>query len=107
MERAVRPDRRLLLGTVIAAQLADLLTFVPAVGRTGIQAERNPLARELFVLMGAAGPAMLKVVALVALVLLVQRVAVRFPSSTVPAASFAVVLGLLGAASNVFFGLVR
>jgi hypothetical protein len=105
--RALRLNRRPLLAAVIAAQLADLVTFIPAVGRTGIEAEQNPLARALFVMMGAAGPAMLKVVTVMTLVFLVQRVATRFPSSTGPAASLAVALGLLGAASNVFFGLLR
>jgi hypothetical protein len=98
--------RRPLLLAVMAAQLADLLTFIPAVGVTGIGAESNPLARQLFTLMGPAGPAAFKLIAVVALVLLVRRVAIRFPALAVPAATLAIALGLLGMASNVIVGLL-
>ncbi|MFI5225692.1 MAG: hypothetical protein ACHQ3P_03355 [Candidatus Limnocylindrales bacterium] len=103
---AAQRFRRPLLLAVIVAQLADLVTFIPAVGVTGIGAEENPLARQLFALMGPAGPAAFKLIAVVALVLLVRRVAIRYPAAAFPAATLAIALGLLGMASNVVVGLL-
>ena len=100
----LRHQRLLLI--VIVAQLADLLTFVPAVSRVGIGAEQNPIVRTLFVAMGAAGPAALKVCAIVAVVALLYRVAVRYPNLAGRSCMVAVGLGLLGTWSNIAFGLV-
>ena len=104
--RAFRSDLPWLLGGVVLAQVADLVTFIVAVGRTGIEAEQNILARALFIRFGDAGPALLKVAAVVTLVLLVRRVALRFPRLAAPAAGLAIGLGILGFASNVIFGLL-
>ena len=98
-------NQRLLL-IVIVAQLADLLTFVPAIGRVGIGAESNPIVRDLFAAMGTAGPAALKVCATIAVVALLYRVAVRYPNLAGRSCMVAVGLGLLGAWSNIAFGLV-
>jgi hypothetical protein len=105
LDRVLRLGGWQLLGAVFLAQISDLMTFIPAVGRTGIQAEANPIARDLFLLVGAPGPAFLKLFAVVALVLLVRRVAIRFPSYALPTAVVAIAVGLLGTLSNVLSGL--
>jgi hypothetical protein len=95
-----------LLAAVILSQLGDLVTFIAAIGRTGIQAEQNFLARELFLRVGEFGPVLLKAAALIVLVLLVRRVAQRFPAYAAPAAWLAICVGLVGLGSNVVFGLL-
>lgn len=95
-----------LLAAVILSQIGDLVTFIAAIGRTGIQAEQNFLARELFLRVGEFGPVLLKVWAVIVLVLLVRRVAQRFPTYAAPAAWLAICVGLVGLGSNVFFGLL-
>jgi hypothetical protein len=102
-----RPPARYLLAIVAIAQLCDLLTFVPAVGRVGIGAEQNPLARYLYEVLGAAGPAALKVTVVVALLALLTRVMRRYPRFWAPPVVLAVALGVLGTWSNVVFGLAR
>ncbi len=104
--RAIRSELPLLLAGVVLSQVADLVTFIAAVGHTGIEAEQNLLARALFLRVGDAGPVLLKVAAVLALVLLVRRVALRFPRLAAPAAWLAIGLGMLGFASNVVFGLL-
>lgn len=105
-ERALRRDLQPLLWAVILTQLTDLVTFIAAIGRTGIQAEQNVLARELFLRAGDIGPVLLKMAAVLTLVLLVRRVARRFPGYARPAAWVAIVLGLVGLGSNIAFGLL-
>jgi arginine exporter protein ArgO len=109
-ERAIlarQPRARYLLAMVAVAQLCDLLTFVPAVGRVGIAAEQNPLARYLYEVLGAAGPAALKVMVVIALLTLLGRVLQRYPRYWAPPVALAVALGFVGAWSNIAFGLVR
>lgn len=105
-ERVLRRELQPLLGGVILTQLGDLLTFIAAIGRTGIQAEQNFLARELFIRAGDVGPVLLKAAAVIILVLLVRRVGQRFPAYAAPAAWLAIGLGLIGLGSNVLFGLL-
>ena len=101
-ERAIRQDYlNLLLVGVILSQLGDLVTFMAAVGRLGIQAETNLLARELFLRVGEFGPVLLKAAALIVIVLLVRRIAQRFPAYAAPAAWLAISVGLVGLGSNV------
>ncbi len=104
---AARPRARYLLAVVAIAQLCDLLTFLPAVGRVGIGAEQNPLARSLYMVLGAAGPATLKIVVVIALLALLTRVVRRYPRFWAPPVVLAVALGALGTWSNVVFGLAR
>ena len=92
---------------VVVAQLLDLVSFVPAVARAGIGAESNPLARTLYQSAGALGPAALKAAAIAIMLLALVRVARRFPSRVVPSAAILAGIGLLGAASNLMFGLLR
>lgn len=56
--------------------------------------------------MGTAGPAAFKICATVAVVALLYRVAVRYPNLAGRSCMVAVGLGLLGAWSNIAFGLV-
>lgn len=95
-----------LLGLVILTQMGDLLTFIAAIGRTGIQAEQNFLARELFLRVGEFGPVLLKAAAVILLFLLVRRVGQRFPTYAAPAAWLAICVGVVGLGSNVLFGLL-
>jgi threonine/homoserine efflux transporter RhtA len=99
------PRTRWLFVAVIATQVADLVTFLPAVARVGIGAEQNPIARTLFVTLGVAGPVILKIGATGVVLILLWRVAVRFPAFAGRSTLIAVSLGLLGAWSNVAFGL--
>ena len=96
---------RYLLAAVNAAQLADMVTFLPAVRRVGIQAEENPIVREAFSVLGAAGPIALKAFSVAMVVLLLSRVMVRFPRHALLPTAIAVTFGLLGAWSNIVFGL--
>lgn len=105
-ERVIRRDIQPLLAAVVLSQLADLVTFIAAIGRTGIQAEQNVLARELFLRAGDVGPVLLKTAAVLTLVLLVRRVGRRFPAYARPAAWVAISLGLIGLGSNIAFGLL-
>jgi threonine/homoserine efflux transporter RhtA len=92
---------------VAVAQLLDLVTFLPAVARVGIGAESNPLARTLYLSAGPGGPAALKAAAVAIMLLALVRVARRFPAYAVPSAALVLGIGLLGAASNLAFGLLR
>ena len=105
-ERAIQRDLQPLLMAVVLSQVADLVTFIAAIGRTGIQAEQNLLARELFLRAGDTGPVLLKAAAVLTLVLLVRRVGRRFPDYARPAAWVAIGLGLVGLGSNIAFGLL-
>jgi hypothetical protein len=105
--RSITNRSVLLFGAVALAQLLDLLTFVPAVARVGIEAESNPLARSLYAMDGPLGPALLKAAAITFMLLVLLRVERRFPSFAVPSAALLVGIGLLGAGSNLFFGLLR
>ena len=100
-------EHRRLFALVVVAQLTDLVTFLAAIANVGIHAEQNPVARGLFSSLGSAGPAAYKVVAIGLIVLVLWRIAARFPGYAGRSAALAVALGALGAWSNVAFGLVR
>jgi len=102
------PNRSIALFVVVAfAQVLDLATFLPAVGRVGIGAESNPVARALYQSIGPLGPVALKAAAVTVMVIGLVRVVQRFPSFAVPSAALVVGIGLFGTASNVLFGLLR
>ena len=92
---------------IVVTQLADLVTFVAAIRRTGIDAESNAIARALFLQVGDFGPVLLKVASILLLLLLVRRVGLRFPQRAAVACWVAIGLGSLGALSNVAFGLIH
>jgi threonine/homoserine efflux transporter RhtA len=83
------------------------VTFLPAVARVGIGAESNPLARTLYLTAGPLGPTALKAAAVAIMLLALLRVARRFPAYTLPSAALLLGIGLVGAASNLLFGLLR
>ena len=102
------PSRYATVFVVVAtAQILDLVTFIPAVARAGVGAESNPLARALYLSAGAWGASALKAVAITIILLTLARVLRRFPTYALPSAAFAMGIGLLGATSNVLFGLLR
>ena len=95
----------------VVAQLLDLTTFAAAVARVGIGAETNPMAQTLYAWNGPMGAIVLKLAAITIILLALARIARRFPRSTLmPAALVAGIalagMGLIGAASNVRFGLL-
>jgi threonine/homoserine efflux transporter RhtA len=102
------PNRYIAVFAAVAvAQLLDLATFIPAVARVGIGAESNPLARTLYELVGPWGPALLKAAVITIILLALLRVVRRFPTYVLPSGVLAVGIGLLGAASNLLFGLLN
>ncbi|HLY14356.1 MAG TPA: hypothetical protein VKR24_08395 [Candidatus Limnocylindrales bacterium] len=105
--RSITNRSVVLFAAVALAQLLDLLTFVPAVAKVGIEAESNPLARTLYALDGPLGPALMKAAAVTVMLLVLLRVERRFPSFALPSAALLVGIGLLGAGSNLLFGLLR
>jgi hypothetical protein len=92
---------------VATVELLDLATFIPAVGRMGVGAEDNPLARALYLLAGPLGPAALKVAAIAIILLALARLVRRFPKMVLPSAALASAIGLFGVASNVAVTLLR
>lgn len=107
MNAAILRRHRFLIAAIVIAQLCDLVTFLPAISRVGIGAESNPLARYLFTTMGMAGPIALKLTAIAVVILVLWRVAARFPRYSLPPTLLAVGIGLIGAWSNIAFGLLR
>jgi len=91
---------------VIIAQLLDTLTFMPAVARVGIEAERNVLVRHLYLSIGPAGPLLLKVASLGILIAALCLIRMRFPRQLLPVAIFIAGFGLFGPWSNITFGLL-
>jgi hypothetical protein len=92
---------------VAAVELLDLATFIPAVGRVGVSAEGNPLARTLYLSAGPLGPTALKAAGIAIILLALARVVRRFPTLVLPSAALVLGIGLFGVASNVLFGLLR
>jgi hypothetical protein len=93
-------------GAAVAAQLLDLVTFLPAVARVGISAERNVLVRAAYGALGPVGPVLLKGLAISLVAIALWWVAARFPDRILAPVLVAVVIGLVGAWSNVAYGLV-
>jgi hypothetical protein len=90
----------IILFGVVAAQLADALTFTVGVSRFGIALESNGIASALFHAAGLGGVLLLKgAVLLVAIALLVVA-ARRFPRLLVWGGAAATSLGLLGFLTN-------
>jgi hypothetical protein len=92
---------------VAAVEVLDLATFIPAVGRVGVGAEGNPLARTLYLSAGPLGPMALKAAGIAIILVALSRVVRRFPTLVLPSAALALGIGLFGVASNVLVGLLR
>ncbi len=102
------PNRYVAVFAAVAvAQFLDLATFIPAVARVGIGAESNPFARTLYLSAGPLGPAALKAAAIAMMLLALARVVRRFPAYIVPSTALVIGIGLVGAASNLLFGVLR
>ena len=102
MKPTVLPRDLALVSLMVAAQLADLVTFLIGVRHTGPQAELNPLVRTLYVNSGALGPSLLKVATLGLIVYLLIRVSERYHlRGAIPAALVVVLVGLVGVWGNV------
>ena len=98
--------QRALFVVVVVAQALDTLTFLPAVARVGIGAERNALVRHLYLTIGPIGPVLLKVASIGVVIAALWWVQQRHPTRVKPVVGLVVVAGLFGAWSNVAFGLV-
>jgi hypothetical protein len=77
------------------------------VTRVGIQAERNFLVRHLYVSFGPAGPIILKLGAIALLVGALLWIRSRYPTHVSVVAFAIAVAGLVGAWSNLSFGVLR
>jgi len=106
VSRLGQADLSLLVRGIVAIQLADLTTFAAAVRRVGIDQESNAVARQLFAVAGDFGPVLLKVAATLTILLILRRIARRFPDRAPLAAWVAISVGLVGALSNVVVGLL-
>ncbi|HEY8179172.1 MAG TPA: hypothetical protein VIH33_02125 [Candidatus Limnocylindria bacterium] len=92
---------RIMLGLLLAFQLADAATFVFGVGLHGIALESNGFASLAYRWHGLDGVLLLKGAALVLTLGVLVAGATRFPRMFVWGAAAATGLGLLGLASNV------
>jgi hypothetical protein len=99
--RHVRLPVRLILLGVVAAQLADAVSFRVAIESVGIGAEANPVAQALFRAAGPDGVLAVKLVATTCAVVLLAVLASRFRRLLVLGGATATSIGLLGAVSNV------
>lgn len=92
-----------LLAAVLAAQLADLVTFLFAVNKVGMWAESNPLVQWQYEIGGLEGVILLKgvsiLIALATLVLLKER-----PRFFIVGAVWAIIAGSIGTLTNLIFG---
>lgn len=91
---------RIILFGVVAAQLADALTFTIGVSRFGIDLESNGFATLLYRSSGLDGVLLVKLAVLIATIGLMVVAAGRFPRLLVWGGAAATSLGLLGFATN-------
>ena len=96
-----------ILAVVVAVELLDLVTFVPAAAHVGIGAEDNPLARMLYLVAGPLGPAALKAAGIAIILVALARLVRRFPNMVLPSAALASGIGMVGVVSNVTAGLLH
>ena len=96
-----------LLAVVVMAQLCDLATFLMGIARVGIAAEQNVLVRNLYLTFGAAGPLMLKVFTLGAVLPLLWFVAARWQSRILAPTIVAVAISMVGIYGNIAHGIAR
>lgn len=102
MKPTTLPRDMALVFVMIAAQLADLVTFLIGVAHTGPGAEQNPLVRSLYISSGALGPTLLKVATLGLIVYLLVRLSERYRlRGAIPATIVVVLVGLIGVWGNV------
>ena len=92
----VRP----LLLAVVAAQVADAISFAIGVAQLGIGVEGNPLMRAAYEAIGIVGVLAVKGVAVAAVVTMLAVAGGRFPRFVAIGSAVAIGLGLLGATMN-------
>jgi hypothetical protein len=102
--RVIRANWQL-FAVVVIAQLCDFATFMMGIARVGIGAEQNVLVRNLYLSFGAAGPLLLKVVTLGAVLSLLVFVAARWQSRVLVPVLIAVIVSMIGVYGNVANGL--
>ena len=91
---------RIMLGLLLAFQLADATTFVLGVGMHGIALESNGFASLAYRWHGLDGVLLLKGTALILTLAVLVTGASRFPRLFVWGAAAATGIGLLGLATN-------
>lgn len=91
---------RIILFGLVAAQLADALTFMVGVSRFGIDLESNGFATFLYRSSGLDGVLLVKLAVLITTIGLMVVAAGRFPRLLVWGGAAATSLGLLGFATN-------
>ena len=91
---------RIILFGLVAAQLADALTFTAGVSRFGIDLESNGFATFLYRSSGLDGVLLVKLAVLITTIGLMVAAAGRFPRLLVWGGAAATSLGLLGFATN-------
>jgi len=89
-----------LVAVLIAAQLLDLVTFLPMVIAHGLDAELNPIVQRLSVSLGLPGILLGKGALIVYLVALIAITAARRPRLAAGVAVLGTAAGLLGGISN-------
>ena len=93
---AVRP----LLLAVVAAQLADAISFAIGVARLGIGVEGNPLMRAAYEVGGTLGVLGVKGAAIAVVLAMLVAAGQRYPRFATLGAAAAIGLGLFGATMN-------
>ena len=91
---------RIILFGLVAAQLADALTFTVGVSRFGIDLESNGFATFLYRSSGLDGVLLVKLAVLITTIGLMVVAAGRFPRLLVWGGAAGTSLGLLGFATN-------
>ena len=91
---------RVILFGLVAAQLADAISFTVGVSRFGIHLESNGFAASLFHAGGLGSVLMVKGVVIVGLIAILAALAGRFPRLLVWAGATATSFGLIGFIAN-------
>jgi hypothetical protein len=91
---------RVILFGIVAAQLADAMTFTIGVSRFGIGLESNGIAAALYHLSGLAGVLAVKGGVLLMTLAILVATASQFPRLLVWGGAAATSIGLLGFAAN-------
>jgi hypothetical protein len=91
---------RLILLGLVAAQLADAISFTFGVSRFGISLESNGIAAGLYRAAGLGAVLLLKGAVIVSTIVLLASVAGRFPRLLVWGGATATSLGLVGFVLN-------
>ncbi len=91
---------RPILFVVVAAQVADAISFAIGVSRLGIGVEGNPLMRAAHDVSGTAGVLGIKTLAIAVVLAMLISAGDRFPRFATIGSYVAIVLGLLGAVIN-------